>query len=414
MTYSILIALLIGGYALLAWRHEKHALVVLAALLPTYLLRFSLGPLPTTVLEACVVLSVAGWVLRGGLRHLGALQPYALPAGLLLVASVVSILIAPSTTDALGLWRAYIVEPIVLFAVLVTTFTERKDWKHAGSALLASGAMVAALGIVQRLIGVGIPAPWDVEGRITSLYDFPNAVGLFLAPLVAFVVVLGIGSTTNDRTKRAHAITAVLMLAAIILAQTEAALVAIPVALLLTLLVARAPLRTKCTTVAASVIVFLAVFALLPSAREKLLLNDISGAARTAMWRETAAMLADHPLTGAGLSGFPTAIAPYHDATLFEIFQYPHNIILTTWSELGLLGLLAVVLIAALACRVAWRHRGDPLVLAVFAALVTMLIHGLVDVPFFKNDLALLTAGLLAFLAWQEQKRSSASPRTQQ
>ena len=32
-----------------------------------------------------------------------------------------------------------------------------------------------------------------------------------------------------------------------------------------------------------------------------------------------------------------------------------------------------------------------------------MAIHGLVDVPFFKNDLAIFTAGLLAFLILTSQ-----------
>lgn len=106
-------------------------------------------------------------------------------------------------------------------------------------------------------------------------------------------------------------------------------------------------------------------------------------------------MLADNPLLGAGLNGYPTALAPYHDATFYEIFQYPHNIFLNVWSELGLLGLTGLIIGAVLIARTTWRRKNDVLVLAFSAALLVMLIHGLVDVPFFKNDLAILTGFLL-------------------
>ena len=125
------------------------------------------------------------------------------------------------------------------------------------------------------------------------------------------------------------------------------------------------------------------------------------------MWHETLSMLRAHPLFGAGLAAFPTAIAPYHNAEYYEIFQYPHNTFLTVWSELGILGLLAFLVIAYVVVRSVWQERNSPHVLAAFAGLSTMVIHGLVDVPFFKNDLALLTALLLACIATQHKKNTA-------
>ena len=92
------------------------------------------------------------------------------------------------------------------------------------------------------------------------------------------------------------------------------------------------------------------------------------------MWTETAAMLRDRPLSGAGLSGYPTVIAPYHKDPKVEIFQYPHNIVLNFWSETGLLGLLAFGWIVFEFFRLA-RRRGDasleiPLAAAMTAASI--------------------------------------------
>lgn len=129
----------------------------------------------------------------------------------------------------------------------------------------------------------------------------------------------------------------------------------------------------------------------IPKIKNELLLRDWSGHVRKTQWSETWTMLKDtstplgagRPIIGAGLSGYKTALAPYHKATYLEIFEYPHNIVLNFWSETGLLGLLVFLWIIILFFRNTRHH-------AAIASMVVILIHGLVDVPYFKNDLAIL------------------------
>ena len=158
---------------------------------------------------------------------------------------------------------------------------------------------------------------------------------------------------------------------------------------------------------------------------EKLTLQDYSGQVRLTQWSETVDMLQDHWFLGAGLSGYPTVFEPYHQATHIEIFQYPHNILLNIWVELGLLGVIAFGL---LAYQVLLSLRGSHATEAIsgqgllrrltprndmlpipFLALLTTTIHGLVDVPYFKNDLAMLFWVLIAFASATiaEQKRTA-------
>jgi O-antigen ligase len=153
--------------------------------------------------------------------------------------------------------------------------------------------------------------------------------------------------------------------------------------------------------------IVVAVVALFPAIRgpvvEKLTLQDLSGQVRIAQWQETAAYLKDgHWLVGAGLSGYPIAIKPYHVHPEYEIFQDPHNVALNVWVELGALGLVAVALLAWQALRAPKR---DWVALAASFALLQMLVHGLVDVPFFKNDLAMMTFLLLALVAAEVKPR---------
>jgi putative inorganic carbon (HCO3(-)) transporter len=115
---------------------------------------------------------------------------------------------------------------------------------------------------------------------------------------------------------------------------------------------------------------------------------------RLAIWSVTLRMLGDHPLFGSGISGYQTVMAHYRTRNLHPE-PYAHNIFLTTWSEVGLIGLAAFVVIFFGLLWRAWRSVGSasdlsrPLLWGIFAAWVVFGIHGLVDSPYWKNDLSL-------------------------
>jgi O-antigen ligase len=98
-------------------------------------------------------------------------------------------------------------------------------------------------------------------------------------------------------------------------------------------------------------------------------------------------------------------LGPYWNPHHHDRFIDPHNIVLNFWSETGLLGLAAFTWILVMAFVVSWRggRRPDegwrPLHLGVFLAMVAVVVHGLVDVPYFKNDLALEFWALLG-ITW--------------
>jgi len=123
---------------------------------------------------------------------------------------------------------------------------------------------------------------------------------------------------------------------------------------------------------------------------------------RSHLWDAALQMLRDHPIFGAGLSGFATAIAPYWNATHPDRFTYPHNIVLNFWTETGLLGVVAFAAILGATFARAWRGWRNSDVywrtvhLGVLLALLAVVVHGLVDVPYFKNDLSLEFWALLS------------------
>ncbi len=376
--------------------------------LPTYVVRFSVGPLPTTLLEVIFLSLFFVWGAekiyyrregqpRDASRSpIGALRA---PIILFLLASIPAILIAPDLRAALGLWRAYIIEPLLFFVIVLDIV--RRGWstflRDTTAALAVSATVVSIIGIAQWFFPAGIfgffaiPNPyWAAEAtrRVTSVFGFPNAVGLFLAPLVVFFVARAFAFVQHRAMRVALVIVAILATTAIVLARSEGALIALDAGLF-TLGVLH--VRTRRVTIIVAIIAA-TVFLAIPTTRTYFLdraqLKSESGPVRLLQWRETVAMLRDRPILGAGFSGYPTTVAPYHTAEGIEIYQYPHNIVLNFWSEMGVFGAVAFGWIIIALLRMAFVRR-DATGTMVIAMLVVILVHGIVDVPYFKNDLAM-------------------------
>lgn len=372
-------------YSLLATR----LLAVLPLLLPLYLLRFKLGPFPTTALEIYLIVLFAvftyergwkGWV--EGWKKLGVWQ---WPVVAWALASLAACFWSPSLFGALGLWRAYILEPLLVFVMLPVTLHASRDRRHFEYALCGLVGWVTLWAVFQFVTGYGIPSPWNVAisagRRATGPFPFPNALALLVVPIGVWAFA-----------RKYWFVTAAALFAAL-LARSDGGVGALLIACWVVLLFDK---RWRKPALGVALAAVLAI-GIIPQVREPFVklvtFQDWSGRVRVWMWDETLQMLRDRPVTGAGLGGYPSTVAPYHGHDFIEIFQYPHNIVLNVWSETGLLGLIAFAWILW-----TWsRYTLHASRVVVLAPLIAILIHGLVDVPYFKNDLA-IAFWMLVFL----------------
>ena len=109
---------------------------------------------------------------------------------------------------------------------------------------------------------------------------------------------------------------------------------------------------------------------------------------REQIFGATVDMIRAHPLFGVGLGGFTyqfRGVTP-------EI--YPHDMWLTFWVEIGLLGVVAFAVIFLMLQWKGWRAwpsaptADRAAIWGVLGGLVLWLVHGLVDSPYWKNDMS--------------------------
>ena len=367
------------------------SLGVTAACLPLYVVRWHLGPLPTTLLENLILITVAAYALTLWTeRRLPAARTFLdIPIGLFLLAGIVGIVVAPDHTRGLGIYRAYFIEAIGIFYVAVDLIRTRTELRRV-LAIAAVGGSLFALGQITLFVIALAQHNVHVDSGPAFLNTSANAVAMYLEPPLAFAVGFVLFPSA-PRERWLASVALGLILTANILSLSRASYLAMAVLAVMVMLTVPSR-RWRLGTVAALGVLALVVLEL-PFMSQRLgsLAHSVTG--RVTLYTEALRMLSQRPILGAGISGFPVRVAPFRPASgVIEL--YPHNVWLTTWSELGLLGLIAFALIFFSLMWRAWRALGKasgihrPIIWGAIGALVLYLVHGMFDSPYWKNDLS--------------------------
>lgn len=379
-----------------AVRQKSRALSRLLAMhlpfaLPAYLIRFSLGGFPTTLLELYLAALLVAFTIaygKDGWRRAGReLGRWRMPVLLWAVSSFAAVFWSPDIFSGMGLWRAYVLEPLLIFFVLRVELREEKAREFFTRHLYFITIGIAAWAAVQFASGQGIPHPWNVSiadgRRATGPFPFPNAVALFVVPVGAYAAAV-----LSKRRDLFAGIALCASFLAVLLAKSDGGLIALSAAFAFTLLFTAKGRRIFGALLILAALVFAIHAPLRQKAVAEVTFKTWPGQVRLTIWEETWNMLRNHPVRGAGFAGYPTVFADFHKATYIEIFQYPHNIVLNTWSETGIFGLFAFAYVIWIWAT--WRSPEGKWNMPALAVLIALLVHGLVDVPYFKNDLAVL------------------------
>ncbi|MFA6428546.1 MAG: O-antigen ligase family protein [Candidatus Buchananbacteria bacterium] len=399
-------------FILFAWLAKKSwltAVGLLCLFLPSFEIRFQLWLLPSTVLELMLIIILGWWLIeiwqQKRYRQVFLANPLFWPALFLLLSATLALLPAPDLRSALGYWKAYFLEPILLFFALADRLTDYKKIQKFLVWLGAGALLIASVGIYQKFTGWLLPAgEWfnPETRRVTAFFTSPNAVTLATVPTALLYLGWLIQRWQTKyfwqtKLEKFYTVWQVIVIIAIItvsiFARSRGAWFAGLVAVIFILFFGWSKKYTSYLTTLG--LLSLTLWPKIYQAIVNLLsFKVVSGTIRLNIYEQTLAWLKLNWLTGLGLGGFEYYYLQLTQRGEKIAYLYPHNILLNFWVELGFLGLLASLYLLSKFFIQGFKtlkiSSAYWLLLGVLAAMVEIIAHGLVDVPYFKNDLAII------------------------
>lgn len=245
-------------------------------------------------------------------------------------------------------WLAF----ALLYHVTMVRLQEDVQRRHAVTALLASGVVLALIGVLQRVAGSVIYNVKVSQGffeatslRVNSLFWDPNMFGRFLVLVLVACCVVAVRDSSRS-LRRLAAVAAALALPAVLFTYSRSSWITLGVAA--ALLVGRFAGAKKAVLVVVALILVLVIafsvidapqFNLPKRAHARLYWEKLLGG-RLGLVEGGLAMFAGHPLAGVGLGGFPSLFPRYRPPDYRWRVVESHNSLVTIAAELGVLGLL--------------------------------------------------------------------------
>ena len=435
-------------FALASWRKIDLAATLIILLTPLYLFKVVILGLPLTLLELLILVLALVWLIKRArlveakakrvINKSGhpwkALDKNLLwPAGLIIIGTFLATAWSVDWKISAGIFKSWILEPMLLAFIVWDIIKTKEQFKKILLAAVASGVIVAILSLIYWLAG-----ELTFDGRLKGFYLSPNHLAMYLAP--SFVLLAGLFVLSkNKREKIILGILGLAVMAALYLTYSYAAWLAILAALIFLVLVwwparfAEAPARlaedgesrrarrdrNKKRWLA---VILLLMIVLVISQWPSVKLHNLLGSDRSSwqsrlmVWRASVTILKDHWLIGIGPGLFQRyylASQQYFPVPYLEwAVPQPHNLWLAWWLQGGLMGLVGFLwLTAVFFWQIAKNFKktkppfvpsggtsegGQALILILAAVMVCILVHGLVDTPYWKNDLALVFWLLIA------------------
>ncbi len=428
MTTEIELIYLLLPLALLAWLAWKKLPVAVAAIVflaPSYLIKSSLAGTPTTFLEISIyIVATVALVKYFYKKDSNLVSPW-LVAGkfnwlilLWLLAAVLAILASNDLRLSLGVFKGWWVDPVIFFYLLLAAIKTPTDWLRVLNAYWVSASLLAAYGLMEYGLGWGL----QTDGLLNSVYQPANYLAMYLVPAI-FIGVALIWNFWPARLAKLNLFILLIDLWALFLTKSYGGFLGLAAGTAVFIwfaLSGQAQLRRKVIFAFLGILIISGLIVSVQPKFQGLIRGDprTSITTRQEIWQTSFLLIKERPLFGWGLGNFQESYrshTKFITLTPLEWFVVKaHNIFLNLWIEVGLFGLLVFLYLVG---RYLWHLVPDlkstifgrRLWASTFIAIVTAtLVHGLVDTPYFKNDLSLvfflvIGTGLLIryYINWQ-------------
>lgn len=412
------ITLLVFGlilFGVISWREINWGVYLVVLFLPLYLLKLKIWQIPTTVLELMIYVLFIVWLVRKlGYANSNLIRiikkflilnsKFIIPIGLIFAGVTLSTLYSSNLRASAGIWKGWIIDPLLLFIVLVSVVKTEKHIKNTLYALSFSGVGVALVGLFYYFIGI-----LTYDGRLEGFFNSPNYLAMYLAP--GFIVLCYLLLTTEGKNKIFWLANLIIIGVVLYLTRSYGAWLGISAATLWIFLAGSGEnIRYLGSLLFKFYILLFIIFVVfLPFYGGSWVFeNNPSFQSRLMIWRTSWEMIKNHPVFGIGPGMFQEYYLKYQlnfKPYLEWAVPHPHNLFLNFWLSGGLVGLFGFVW---LLIRFFKKLAADNLSVALSAIIVYIIIHGLFDSTYWKNDLAVIFWVVIGLAAVINKNRISA------
>jgi O-antigen ligase len=322
--------------------------------------------------EPLMVLVILFWLLQSAVRRQISLPREGLFGGLILLLTVLCLAGGGATSYPLALKETF-KWVLLILAYVYTRMTIRTDRAVRGLllALLLTGSAEAILGALQFFLPFGPPAfavgpfirahgmfgqPNPFAGYLGTI--FPLALAMTLIPhpgrfrLIAAICMALIGMGIFLSLSRGAWLGLTIALGVMAMAwSTQARKLVIPLAACIVLVVALAMAGLLPPNIAARITSATDNFGIFDVRTVQLSSENFAIVERMAHWQVGWWMFADYPFLGVGPGNYPAVYEQYYIPPWREPLGHAHNYFLNMAAEAGMPGLLALVLVLALAFK---------------------------------------------------------------
>lgn len=438
------------AWAVLVYKSTRTSVLLLSLFFPLYLIRVEIAGMPLYFIEGLIVISavpVFYRLLRGDHEvlekgtvskllylakspFLAKKKPFQefvkspfLPIVLFVVGALIGAAIVPNESykHALGILKSWVTIPLIYFFILYRTIKTKEDIQVVIYSYVASAFILSIIALFQAVSGQYV----TIDARVSGPFHSANYLAMYIAPALVFTGVrvlqtfihrpfesASIRWNSFERRIYLSGIVSILLLA-LILTQSYGGIVGVFITIFFYIVYEKFKTKDKGSrSFLTKLIVFIGVIIVLGASLVAMLNIEkfqnlvkidehTSISTRLEIWEVGGKLIQESPLLGIGLGEYESNYAnkatellgrePYEPARL-----HSHNLYMETWLNAGLIGIIAfmwIIIGTFIHIKKTATYLSvelQQIMVAISMMLVYILLHGFIDVPFWKNDLALL------------------------
>ena len=427
-------------------------ILLVAGFLPLYIIRFSVLGIPTNIFEIGVLIVLLMGVCSEEIRRSwrATMQqfsaPYRIAIAVFLLSAVIATAISYEVRVSLGILKGWVIIPAIFGFLAVSAARKTSGMQNRIlDSLICSATIVSVFGIIQIGTLARVQSIYDVPNSL-ALFVVPifiialyTGVQLKSRIYLVFAGVIGVAILATQSAGAMFAIAGTIVIAVFLIPRlTSPNPSFVRRGIRRSLPLTKGELEGVAHNAATPphlpsyegrklrvpflFFMILALIIFFSSGRFQYLISPLihpntanSVTVRFQFWDIGVRLIKQHPIFGIGLGQFePAYQAELHH--LFEqynnpphfaqglrgapqpeyVFRDPHNWIISFWLNVGILGLISFGYLNYFAIKYAFSSRSQAntynlqLTTGLVLALIAMLLYGLVDTIYWKNDLSAL------------------------